>query len=340
MGESNQTQIDAVVTWVDGDDPEHLAKRQIYLNSNIHTDSRDSTRFASRNEIFYCLWSILRFCPFVRRIYIVTDQQHPRAIASLLTLHPEWKDRLAIVDHQTIFGNHKAVLPVFNSRSIETMLHRIPGLAEHFIYFNDDIFVGRPLTSKYFFDGGRPFLRGRLVSHPNAVVSEIKRLLGRNRPSRASFKEAQRQAAVLLGFREHFLYCEHHPHPMRRSTMSEYFSTREHLLRSQIEHRFRNSEQYSPIGLANHLELIDKAIVHEHGPKGYIKPPHSGRVRKRNLAALESLKRGELDTICVQSLDKMSSEDQSDIVSALEAWVAKSEASQANEHRSINTLNS
>lgn len=328
--ESNQMPIDAVITWVNGDDPAHMAKRRAYLDNGVHIDSSDSTRFACRNEIRYCVWSILHFCPFVRRLYIVTDDQYPNCIAPILELHPDWEDRIALIDHQTIFGDHKSVLPVFNSRSIETMLHRIPGLSEHFIYLNDDIFVGRSLTSDYFFDRGKPILRGSLVRHPSFFLSAIKQFFRRRRPSRASFKEAQRRAAVLLGFNKNFLYSEHYPHPMRRSTMSRYFSDREHSLRSQIGHRFRSAEQYSPIGLANHLELLEGAAIRPPGPKGYIKPPHSKRVQKRNYKALEGLKGGEFDTICIQSLDKMSSTDQGYIVSSLDAWVAASEAKSLN----------
>ena len=71
--------IDAVIAWVDGDDPVLKGKRNKYLHGgNVAIGSgAHPTRFASSNEIRYCVLSILRFAPFVRNIFIVTDEQDP-----------------------------------------------------------------------------------------------------------------------------------------------------------------------------------------------------------------------------------------------------------------------
>ncbi|XMA37048.1 hypothetical protein O1157_11655 [Streptomyces albogriseolus] len=77
------------------------------------------------------------YAGFVRHVYIVTDGQTP-----------EWLDAdapgITVVDHKDIFP--EGVLPVFNSHAIETRLHHIPGLSDHYLYFNDDVFVGRSVT--------------------------------------------------------------------------------------------------------------------------------------------------------------------------------------------------
>jgi hypothetical protein len=79
----------------------------------------------------------------VRKIFIVTDDQVP---AWLNVAHP----KITIVDQSSIVPD-KSWLPTFNSVAIEAQLHRIPGLAEHFIHINDDFFLGQPCRKEDFF---------------------------------------------------------------------------------------------------------------------------------------------------------------------------------------------
>lgn len=86
----------------------------------------------------YSLRSLEANAPWIRHIYIVTNGQVP---SWLDTSNP----RVSIVPHDAIFAN-RSVLPTFSSLAIEFNLHRIPGLSETFLYFNDDVFLGRPVT--------------------------------------------------------------------------------------------------------------------------------------------------------------------------------------------------
>jgi len=138
--------VDAVVTWVDGEDPDWDAARQARLAELTGTaTSRASSgraRFVSRDELRHCLRSIHLFAPWVRRIHLVTAGQVP---AWLDTDHPQ----VQVVDHRDILPAE--ALPTFNSHAIETALHRVPDLAEHFVYLNDDFLLGRPLGPERFF---------------------------------------------------------------------------------------------------------------------------------------------------------------------------------------------
>ena len=71
--------IDVVITWVDGRDPLHRKKMSAYVKETetAHEDVAAPTRFFSEGEIYYCVASILRFAPFVRKIFIITDEQNP-----------------------------------------------------------------------------------------------------------------------------------------------------------------------------------------------------------------------------------------------------------------------
>ena len=138
--------VDVVYTWVDGSDPEWDAAREqriAGLEGTARTrEASGRARFISRDELRYSLRSVHLFAPWVRTIYLVTSGQVPA-----------WLDRehpgVTVVPHAEIMPAE--ALPTFNSHAIETSLHHIPGLAEHWLYFNDDFFVGRPIRPEALF---------------------------------------------------------------------------------------------------------------------------------------------------------------------------------------------
>ncbi|WP_169513802.1 stealth family protein [Actinomadura flavalba] len=136
--------VDAVYTWVDGADPAWLSRRAAALGERRpHRADGGPARYLSRDELRYSLRSLAMFAPWIGRVWIVTDAQVP---AWLDTAHP----RVRVVDHRDVFTDPSA-LPTYNSHAIETRLHHIDGLAEHFLYLNDDFFLGRPLRPERFF---------------------------------------------------------------------------------------------------------------------------------------------------------------------------------------------
>ncbi|MEU5879407.1 stealth conserved region 3 domain-containing protein [Spirillospora sp. NPDC047279] len=141
--------IDAVFTWVDGDDPDWRARRDETLTAAGLTPSRadgGDSRYSSRDELRYSLRSLAAHAPWIRHVWIVTDRQAPAWL--------EPGPGVTVVDHRDLFSDPDAELPTFNSHAIETRLHHIDGLAEHFLYLNDDFFIGRPLPATRFFDAG------------------------------------------------------------------------------------------------------------------------------------------------------------------------------------------
>ena len=147
--------IDAVITWVDGDDPRHRAKRQRFGTQKHFAEENvaGDTRFSNLGEIFYCVASINRFAPWINKIFIVTDEQNPNLEPFLEQHFPQGYIPIEIVDHKTIFRGYEHYLPTFNSISIESMTWRIPGLSDKFIEFNDDFVLCAPVTPADFFAG-------------------------------------------------------------------------------------------------------------------------------------------------------------------------------------------
>lgn len=130
--------IDVVYTWVDDRDQAWRARRDAALERTSavggpvarHPSATAEARFADSEELRYSLRSLHRYANWVRRIYLVTDGQVP----TWLNGDP----RIQLVDHRELLGGSR-----FNSHAIESALHRIPGLAEHYLYLNDDVFFGR-----------------------------------------------------------------------------------------------------------------------------------------------------------------------------------------------------
>jgi hypothetical protein len=139
--------IDVVYTWVDGDDPEWLRRKATALGRHsrmgeVKPLAANHSRFSSRDELRYSMRSLDMYAAWVRHVYLVTDDQVP-----------DWLDtsqpNLTVVSHRELFGE-RGRLPTFNSHAIESQLHHIPGLAENFLYLNDDVFFGRPVTPDRF----------------------------------------------------------------------------------------------------------------------------------------------------------------------------------------------
>lgn len=136
--------IDIVYTWVDGADPDWVdsfRSTASQTDRSFDEEALDPARYRSRDELRYSLRSVWAYCGWVRKIWIVTAGQRP----TWLVDHP----KIEVVDHTDILP--ASALPTFNSHAIESALHEIDRLAEHFVYFNDDVLVARPVRPELFF---------------------------------------------------------------------------------------------------------------------------------------------------------------------------------------------
>ena len=137
-------EIDFVITWVNGSDPAWQAERAKYKCESA--DASD-VRYRGWGLLRYWFRGIETFAPWVRKIHFVTWGHVPDW---LITDHP----KIHIVKHEDFIP--KEYLPTFNSRTIELFFHRIPDLSERFVYFNDDMFLTKPVKPEDFFRNGLP----------------------------------------------------------------------------------------------------------------------------------------------------------------------------------------
>lgn len=138
-------EIDFVLPWVDGNDP---AWRRAFAAAR-HSIGEDASeiRYRDWRTLRYWFRSVEQFAPWVRRIHLITWGHLPDWLA---TDHP----KLHVVEHADYLP--EAYRPAFNSNVLELNIHRIAGLAEQFVLFNDDTFLGRPARPTDFFRGGLP----------------------------------------------------------------------------------------------------------------------------------------------------------------------------------------
>jgi hypothetical protein len=277
--------VDLVYTWVDGADRAWQARRANVLRAHdlpVAADAHDAARYLDREELRYSLRSVAMFADFVRHIYLVTDQQVPEW---LRTDHPQ----ITVVDHREIFGPDPA-LPTFNSHAIESRLHHIEGLSEHYLYMNDDVMFSRRVTPATFFwpNGQSKFFLSRAqipLGPPSRLDSAVD----------VAAKNNRRLIA------EHFgvtitQKMKHTPHPQRRSVHFE------------MEDRFPKETQQVAASQLRGLEdySIASSLHHWYGYLTHRAMPGSIRYRYLDLSAWqleyrldETLRSRTFDTFCL-----------------------------------------
>ena len=247
--------VDVVVAWVDGSDRRHRAKRQRYLadpggDAKPERVSHEERRFSDNDEIRFCLRSIHNYAPWARTIWLVTDNQIPAAIDRKRAE----QYNIRIVDHREIFRTYEQLLPTFNSLAIESMLWRIEGLADHFLYFNDDMMLVGPVEPADFFSNERAKSSCAAAGPPCKSSSKEG---AASTPATSCWAPRCWATRRSISFRRaHAIY------PLLRPAMEQLFEEFKPAFLANAEYRFRSRKQFWPISAHNHLLLkSDRAQV-------------------------------------------------------------------------------
>ena len=199
--------VDMVFSWVDGNSAEYIAARRARMAGAVLGEGDDhEARFRQIDELKYALRSVYMFAPWVRRIFIATDSPVPAWLAD----HPT----VTVVRSGEFFAD-PLVLPTHNSQAVESQLHHIEGLSEHFLYSNDDMFFGRAVGPDMFFTPG---------GITKFIEAETRIGLGENDAERSGFENAARVNRKLLWNRFGRITTRHLEHtaaPLRRSVVAK-----------------------------------------------------------------------------------------------------------------------
>jgi len=250
--------IDMVFSWVDGNSPAYRAARALRMEGVVVGEGDDSVaRFQQINELKYALRAVYMFMPWIRHIFIATDSAAPDWLAD----HPA----ISLVRSEDHFLD-PTVLPTHNSQAVESQLQHIEGLSEHFLYSNDDMFIGRPLGPDMFFS-------------PGGITKFIKagtRIgLGDNHLDRSGFENAARVNRRLLQERFGRITTRHLEHcatPLRRSVLVEMEQAFAAEFAATAGSRFRAKDNISVTNSLYHYYalLTGRAVTQENAKVKYV----------------------------------------------------------------------
>lgn len=286
LAEDPDFPIDAVFTWVDGADEQwqrlKAGVQDEQTGETLIHDALKAARFADHDELRYSLRSIEQYAPWIRKIWIVTNGQVP---SWLETDNPN----VQIVTHEEIWPNAEG-LPNFNSHAIEACLHRIDGLAEHYLYFNDDLILGKPVSPGRFFHGNgvSKFFYSRALVNFSDVGSQD----NASTIAAKNAREAMKQHGNSTASRKFF----HTPAPLRRSVTARLEELHPELFAKTRKAQFR---EHTDIAVAGSFYFNVAGAMGAAVPArikyGYIDPAtEAGRRRMRQVMA-----RHDRETICV-----------------------------------------
>ncbi len=239
--------IDVVYTWVNDQDPDwrnaySLHASPVHKLNEAGNDAAKLSRFKNRDELKYSLRSVFQYIPWVNTIFIVTNCKPP-------SWFDAQNERVKWVDHSELF--EAEVLPMFNSHAIETCLHKIPQLSEHFLYLNDDFFVNKNLPSTYFFETNG-------LSKSN--LEKFGMVAGPVMEGDPDYLNAARNGAQLI--REKFGHVptqlhRHSPYALRKSVLQRIDREFEVAVKRTRSNRFRQCTDISvPSFLYHHYAFL------------------------------------------------------------------------------------
>ncbi|MDQ1128040.1 stealth conserved region 3 domain-containing protein [Microbacterium sp. SORGH_AS_0888] len=276
-------EIDMVFSWVDGSSTDFQRQRAAQLAQYVVGDGdAGPARYRHVDELRYALRSVHMYAPWVRRIFIATDSPAP----AWLIDHP----RVTVVRSEEFFAD-TSVLPIHNSHAVEAQLHRIEGLAEHFLYSNDDMFFGRPVEPELFFSP---------AGVSSFVECEVRIGTGPSRIQRSGHDNALRVNRELLQRRFGRTIVrdlEHCATPLRRSVMAELEQEFAEDFRRTAASRFRSATDISVTNSLYHYYALFT---------GRAVPTTRPRTRYYQTTLADSLRRterlvarGDVDMFCL-----------------------------------------
>lgn len=251
------SEIDFVITWVDGDDDAWRAEKARFQGEMVSDDREE--RYRDWDNLKYWFRGVEKFAPWVRKIHFITWGHLPSWLK-------ENHEKLHIVNHKDYIPQE--CLPTFNSNAIEMNMHRISGLSQQFVYFNDDMFLIRDTAPEDFFRQGKPYdmlaLQPVVANPESPMMSYIylnnSMVLAKHFKKRKNMKKQPgkywKPGYPILYFGYNFLelafpmftgfYTVHGPSPFCKSTFEKLWELEEERLYHTSCQRFRSREDVSP----------------------------------------------------------------------------------------------
>lgn len=299
-------EIDLVYLWVDGNDPVWKNKKQVALSEKISASNINlHGRYVDNDELKYSLRSVEKHLPWIRKIFIVTDNQRPA-----------WLDvnhqKIQLITHEDILPPE--AIPCFNSVVIEYFIYRIPGLTDSFLYANDDMFVYADLQPSYFFAGdGFPFVRFQYQFMQRTEI-RLKKIFGiRINNYRRSIENAL--DLINRKFGVYYPGVSHHNIDAYRK--EDFRAVVEDVFKMELQpvlkNQFRNPSDVQRVLFQYYLLAI------KHGQLKIVNRKESCRIRLQNPDFMGYLKRFNPDLFCLNDTERATDDDRARVKPFLEA---------------------
>jgi len=252
--------MDFVLIWVDNQDPEWQIEFEKY--SYRYTGEKKESRYRDWENLRFWFRSVEKFTPWVNKVHFVTCGHYP-----------DWLNKEAPKLHLVKHSDYipKEFLPTFNANPIELNLHRIEGLAEEFVYFNDDMFILHSLSEERFFQYGKPCDMAVLNAYGgdgiSAIVMNDLEIINRHFQQRQVIKKYWRKffapcygtwvfrTLCLLPWPKFTGFClAHMPQPFLKSTFEEVWNKEKEALIDTCKSRFRQKKDVNQY-LFQHWQL-------------------------------------------------------------------------------------
>jgi len=301
----NVPEIDFVILWVDGGDPAWRQEKARYEGSQPYDDREE--RYRDWDNLKYWFRGVEKFAPWVRKIHFVTWGHLP---SWLRQEHP----KLHIVRHEDFIPEE--CLPTFNCNAIEVNIHRISGLSEQFVYFNDDMFLIRAAEPEDFFRQGRPcdmLALQPVVANPASPmmsylflnnVMVLSKYFDKRENMRRQPGKYWKLGYPFLYFGYNFLemafplftgfYTVHGPSPLCKSTFEEIWRREEELLHQTSLHRFRGNGDVNQYLFREWQKLSGKFVA-----KNITRDFQYFNVGSRNEKLVRTICRQRKKSICI-----------------------------------------
>lgn len=252
-------EIDAVYLWVNDQDAAWREKRAKFRPDGETTVSSAKSRFRQFEELICSIQLLAANAAFVKRVFIVVDDQKP----PLELIARELPFEVVLVNHSDFIP--AKYLPTFNSRAITAHIHKIKGLSERFLFFNDDVFIARPSTIDDWFEGQKLRLRFTQTSFPAIETLETNEVLYRARWKTKSLADGQ-------GWTVSDKMPQHATIPLTKSIMTELWKLFPSELDQTSAARFRSNQAVLPELLAlycaigNNLAAVPENATYKYVP--------------------------------------------------------------------------
>ena len=295
--------IDFVITWVDGNDPKWRKEYRKYKD----VDEEDfDVRFRDWETLKYWFRGVEKYAPWVRKIHFITWGHLP-----------EWLDttnpKLHIVKHEDYIP--EKFLPTFNSSVLELFFNNIEDLSEHFVYFNDDLFIINDVNKDYFFINGKP--KDILCFEPICAYSyplwgyfklNSSRILSKHFDKRSLLKSRPLDYFSLKYPLKYWLYnivecafpsftsfiIPHNPSPLLKSTYDEVWKKEREELELSASNRHRSIFDITQMLFRNWTLLKGNFV-----PSNPYKKFRYYVLGKDNQKIINTIKGNRIKTICI-----------------------------------------